>query len=432
MPGSSSPSSGTVSISYRTDRSLATSADTRAKRYKVRFPSRDAYFAAQAAELPTVYRPAVESAKRCFIGVDVPIDHANLASAARNEAATLTLFEREFGARVVEDFRYDMETAELFEMAAFRPEETAHASLDEVLGLIRAPECWGEVRGRGVAIAVVDTGIDGSRPEFPAWKRVGGWAPLGEDPWTDWRGHGTMCATIAAGTRADGGVFDGVAPAAGVIACRTRFFDTELADIYDQLTARAVNEGTTVVASNSFGIRTGSPPPRPEDSDFLPALDEAIRAGVRVFFSAGNYHEMAGGAHGACSPTSIWLHKCRSDVMAVATCKLDGSMWSYSSRGPGQHHGEPDCSAKPDVMAPTPAFGRIVYGSDVVVLENGWGTSGACPQVAGLAALLLQRHPGLGHAEVFDAIRGTARPVGHGPSCEGAGIIDCRAALDAV
>ena len=210
---------GSLNLPFHADPSLATFSHSR-RRYKVRFPSRDAYHAARATELPTVYRSAVESARRAFISVELPVDTTRVASAVRNEAATLTLFEREFGARIIEDFHYDLESTELFEAAAFLPEDAAQASMDEVLAMIGAPAAWDDATGEGVIIAVVDTGINGARREIPTSRRVGGWAPIGEDPWTDWQGHGTMCGVIAAGSRNEGGSFDGVAPAAR--CCRSR------------------------------------------------------------------------------------------------------------------------------------------------------------------------------------------------------------------
>jgi len=209
------------------------------------------------------------------------------------------------------------------------------------------------------------------------------------------------------------------------------FYDTELTAVYDYLAGLA-RDGSTIVASNSFGVKTGTPPPDPADLDFLNAMQDAIKAGVLVFFSAGNNHELAGGAPTACHPTSIWLHKCRDDVMSVATCKLDGATWYYSSRGPGQKHGQPGTNAKPDVTAPTPENGRIVWGDTIKTLPNGWGTSGACPQAAGLAALLLALRGHVSRANVFDAIRSSAVGLGWGRDCEGAGRIDCRAALDGI
>jgi serine protease AprX len=278
---------------------------------------------------------------------------------------------------------------------------------------------------------VVDTGIVGTRPEFPNSKRAGHWVAQGDQPWTDWEGHGTMCACIAAGTRAAGGSFDGVAPDAKIIACKTRFFELELAAIYDMLTDR-VNQGEVIVATISFGRKVGAPPPVPGNNKFIDALDDAIAAGVHVFFSAGNNHKLAGGAPDACNPNSIWLHKSRADVMAVATCNLQEAMWYYSSRGPGQHFGDPNTNRKPDVTAPTPRNGEIVYGGGIQVLPNGWGTSGACPQAAGLAALLLALEPSTSRADLFNLIRETARGLGHGPACEGAGMIDCAAAVAAL
>lgn len=256
---------------------------------------------------------------------------------------------------------------------------------------------------------------------------------MGHIPWTDWHGHGTMCAAIAAGTRSSGGLFDGVAPDASLIACKTFFYDTELTAIHDYLIALLDEKpNLRIVATNSFGLRTGTPPGPPPSLDFPAALSEAVGRGIPVFFSAGNYHALAGGGASACSPTSIWLHKCREDVVSVATCDLAGSMWDYSSRGPGQHFGQPGTSRKPDVTAPTPRNGRVIYGSSVRVLPDGWGTSGACPQAAGLAALLLSAQRALSPVQVYDAVRGGADDLGHPDHCQGAGRIDCAASLGLV
>ncbi|HMQ58999.1 MAG TPA: S8 family serine peptidase, partial [Rhizobiaceae bacterium] len=267
--------------------------------------------------------------------------------------------------------------------------------------------------------------------EFPAYRRKGGWAVIGADPWTDWQGHGTMCMTIAAASKANGRNYVGVAPDAGLYACRSHFYDSELAAIYDFLVTRA-EAGEKIVASNSFGVQTGMAPTPDPNSDFLPALGDAIAAGVFVAFSAGNYHQLAGGQPDRCAPTSIWLHKCRNDVMTVATCDLDRAMWFYSSRGKGQHFGDPGTSAKPDVTAPTPRNGKILYGSGEKVLQDGWGTSGACPQVAGLAAQMWELAPDMTAEEIRDTIRKSASDLGFAHECQGAGLIDCNASATSV
>jgi len=58
-----------------------------------------------------------------------------------------------------------------------------------------------------------------------------------------------------------------------------------------------------------------------------------------------------------------------------------------------------------------------------------WGTSGAAPQVAGLAALLLAQNPELTPEEVKATIKDTCVSLGLVPECAGSGLIDCEAAL---
>lgn len=393
------------------------------ERYKVRFPSVDSLEASQAMELPFL-KVGVRNDRRRYISVGLaPTAPTQVAQESLDHE--LAVFEREYGAEVVVDDQYALEQIPFDDFPLpVEPERPETPSLHDVLDIINAPGAWATSRGEGIAIAVVDTGIDGSRAEFPLEKRIGEWAPLGEEAWLDYRGHGTMCACIATGTRVAGGEFDGVAPDARLISCRTHFLDSELGAIYDYLTDLARDQGLAVVATNSFGTPTGSPPPTPVDSDFIPALNDALDAGVVACFSAGNYHEDAGGKPHDCSPTSIWLHKCRADVLTIGGARLDHTVWHYSSRGPGQHHGDDGMGRKPDVVAPTPPDGRVLYGADVMSLPEGWGTSGACPQAAGLAALLLSKRSA-GRDEVFDAIRGSAVDLGLGWECQGAGRIDC-------
>ncbi|GGK22177.1 S8 family peptidase [Salinarimonas ramus] len=394
------------------------------KRFKIMFPNAQAFDAATAIETPGT--TLVRSRKRAVLSVD--LDPRAIERGADRRIGALV--ER-FGARIVEDFRYDMEPVGPFGHELFEPEDEKSPSLDNVLDRIGAREAWRHGRGSGVIIAVVDTGIDGTRPEFSPSRRRGAWQTEQDEPWTDWDGHGTMCAAIAAGSRADGGLFDGVAPEAMIVACKTSFYDGELAAIYDYL-AELATSGETVIATNSFGFNTGTMPTLPPGEEFTQSLDDAIAAGVIPFFSAGNNHALAGGRPDACSPTSIWLHKSWSSVMSVGTTDLDDRMWYYSSRGPGQFFGAPETNAKPDVVAPTPKRGRILYGDRVQTLRDGWGSSGACPQAAGLAALLHSASRNLSRDRTFDLIRRSARDLSLAFECQGHGSIDCAAAMNAV
>lgn len=296
------------------------------RRFKVRFPDKESYFAATALEAEAVDVP-VANEKRAYLSITLPPAQVGLLSAEKEMDRQLRAFEQ-FGGQIVDDFQYDLEETFLPPFLEGVEGVEAEANLDDVLEQIHAQEAWQRTRGEDVTIAVVDTGIDGTRAEFPAAKRRGSWQPIGDTPWTDWQGHGTMCACIAAGSRSAKGLFEGVAPDAGLIACKTRFFDSELTAIYDFLIAKMDDDPSLrIVATNSFGRKTGTPPTVAPGSDFPDALDEAIGRGITVCFSAGNYHQLVGGAPSACEPTSIWLHKCREDLVTVATCDLDGSMW---------------------------------------------------------------------------------------------------------
>jgi serine protease AprX len=395
-----------------------------APRYKVRFPDADSLRASQAVESPLL-NVEVINPRRAFISVTP----AEIVGVDVVEPEQQFAHLRQYGAEIVVDTQYSPgASAEGFQLPV-GPEVPEAPSLDDVLDLIRARKAWDLARGAGAVIAVVDSGIAGTRPEFPQTKRVGQWSPVGHDAWTDSLGHGTMCACIATATRTQGGEFDGVAPDASLIACRTGFFDTELTTIYDFLGDFAVEHGVPVIASNSWGYQTGSPPPAGRPDDFPSALEDALARGVIAVFSAGNYHEMAGGSPDECQPTSIWEHKCREDVMTVANSRPDGSMWSTSSRGPGQFFGQQGMALKPDVNAPTPPNGRVLWGESVASLPDGWGTSGACPQVTGLIALALS-HGEKDRDKIFAAIRNSAFTLGLEETCQGKGRIDCRAALD--
>jgi serine protease AprX len=304
----------------------------------------------------------------------------------------------------------------------------------DVMNHIRAPEAWEISRGAGVTIAIVDTGIAGGRPEFPPQKRSARSVSFAfAEPWQDIKGHGSMCASAAAATTAAGGRFNGVAPDAELLSARTTLFSTDLYKLYDQLIDdREHGLLGPLVISNSYGLYRCDPPPGlPEDHPYLGLVREAVANGIVVVFAAGNNHADVLCNHDpdASTPNSIWAVNSVDEVLTVGTVNADNSnqvgAHANSSRGPGQWAVQ---RPKPDVVAPT--YGEIVWGNGYRVMEW-WGTSGACPQVAGLAALILSVNPPLQPAQVGDIIRSTARPLPAAQECVGAGLIDCRAAVDA-
>jgi subtilisin family serine protease len=307
-------------------------------------------------------------------------------------------------------------------------------TLDDVLDHIKAPQAWKKSRGEGVTIGVVDTGVSSALKEFPASKR----SPFSVSfaysagPWADLIGHGSMCAAIATGTKQAGGRYNGVAPDAMLLAARTNLLATDIYKIYDWVITKKETGALKgpVVMSNSYGLYTCSPPPgMPQDHPYREILLDAINAGIVVVFAAGNNHAGVLCKHDPkkCGPNTIWGPNSMDEVLSVGTVnwaeRMDSGEHGNSSRGPGQwakKHKKPDCVA--------PTYGEVVWGGDYQVMEW-WGTSGACPQVAGLAALILSKNPSLTPAQVADIIRATCRDIGLPPACGGAGIIDCAAAM---
>ena len=95
-----------------------------------------------------------------------------------------------------------------------------HTLLDTSVPIIRAPDVWAAgFTGRGVTIAIVDTGVDTEHPDLVG--RVAEFKDFTGQGNSDGNGHGTHVASIAAGSgAASDGKYRGVAPDATIIAAR--------------------------------------------------------------------------------------------------------------------------------------------------------------------------------------------------------------------
>ncbi|MCH8169503.1 MAG: S8 family peptidase, partial [Bacteroidetes bacterium] len=111
-------------------------------------------------------------------------------------------------------------------------------------------------------------------------------------------------------------------------------------------------------------------------------------------------------------------------VIAVGAVFTSGAIAGFSSRGPSA-----DGRIKPDVMATgvgvffatgTPGSNTAIFSSD--------GTSFSCPLTAGVAALILQKHPTWSPIQIREALRMTASKANNPDNNFGWGIIN---ALDA-
>ncbi|HEX8745583.1 MAG TPA: S8 family serine peptidase [Pyrinomonadaceae bacterium] len=302
--------------------------------------------------------------------------------------------------------------------------------------------------GRGVTVAVLDTGLDGTHSDFAG--RVAQNVKLADSqsapagfnypinteglPNTDQAyGHGTFVAgTIAGSGSRSGGRYQGVAPAARLVGLSAG--DLSLSFVltgFDYLLERGQSLGVRVI-NCSFSANTVF--------DVNDPVNVATRmladSGITVVFSAGN----TGSGLNTLNPYAVapW-------VVSVGATDANRKLADFSSRGAfGSTVFRPTLVAPGvAVVAPrsaTSATGALglATASDMAQLSAGEtpyyttasGTSFSAPQVAGAVALMLEANPRLTPAEIKDILQRTATPLpayyGHEV---GAGMLNTHAAV---
>jgi len=144
------------------------------------------------------------------------------------------------------------------------------------------------------------------------------------------------------------------------------------------------------------------------------AADIAVNKGIVVISSAGNE---GNGSWQYVTPPADGLK-----VLAVGAVDSDGTLSYFSSLGPTA-----DGRIKPDVMAQGT---MVTLARPVGYSNSSQGTSYAAPQVAGVAALVLQAHPGLIPTQVNTALKMTADNASTPNNEFGWGLIDALAAVN--
>ncbi|WP_035304626.1 S8 family peptidase [Actinokineospora inagensis] len=294
-------------------------------------------------------------------------------------------------------------------------------SLDVSVPQIGAPTAWAAgFTGKGVPVAVLDTGIDGTHPDL---KRgiIASKDFTGEGgELADADGHGTHVASTIAGTgSASAGKYVGVAPEAKLLVgkvCGVRGCADSAILAGMQW---AVDSGAKVVNLSLGGTDT-------EDVDPLEAAINRLSDRALFVVAAGNDGNYGAGT--VSSPASA------DSALAVGAVDKSDNYAGFSSRGPRVH----DAALKPEIVAPgvsiTAArskFSTLGKKSDKYVTMS--GTSMATPHVAGSAALLAQRHPDWTPAQLKAALMASAKRLdGPGAFQEGAGRVDAGRAINQV
>lgn len=253
--------------------------------------------------------------------------------------------------------------------------------------------------GKGVRVAVLDTGIDLDHPDFRGRLKEGKDAVSfvkGEGV-QDGNGHGTHVAGTVAGPRKSAGKRRyGVAPEATLLVGKVL---NNAGEGYDDGIINAIQwaiEQKARVISMSLGSQ------RAVDEPYSPLYERiaeralAADPGTIIVAAAGNDSDRPAMTAPVGNPAA-----CPS-ILAVAACDQGLAVAPFSSA-------EMDGIGDIDLTGPGVNIYSSVPGGSYAALA---GTSMATPHISGLAALWLESEPKMTASELWDRMKTSAQPLG--------------------
>ena len=322
------------------------------------------------------------------------------------------------------------------------------------------------VTGKGINIAMVDTGVDNEHPGLNT-KFVAGYDAvcfIGSDPQCilaggreddgsfdpdDGNGHGTACIGMASATgiEADGSQseFYGSAPDAGLVDVKIgtdvgagpfenylleqEFYESAMNGLQWIVDHRndawqgvdEENHGIDII-SLSWGITSHENGGSDGTDMHSRILDEAMELGVTVSNAAGNDGDDNDGLSGM-SASSLSITVASTDDQNTVN-RSDDTIAGYSSRGPRKDNGDgnPVNELIPEISAPgtniIQAEACVTSGgcnnflngdaSENTYTGRGSGTSYAAPAVSGVVALVWEANENLTPLQIKEVLKQTA------------------------
>ena len=279
--------------------------------------------------------------------------------------------------------------------AGHGPEPAGHSWCLDMIGVGEGDRA----RGRGVTVAVLDTGVDLDHPDLSGRFRES-WQAASFVPHEgvqDRHGHGTHCVGIVGGPRrSTSGTRYGVAPEVRVLAGKVLSdagsgFDDWILDGIDW----AVENGARVVSMSCMSSRAAGEP----SALLYERVAEnllASRPGTLLLAAAGNASERPWYTRAVDNPGA-----CPS-LLAVAAVHRERRIASFSGR-------QMDDIGVVNLSAPGVSVHSAWTGGGFRTLS---GTSMAVPHVAGVAALYLEEQPGLSGPDLWRMLQTRALPLG--------------------
>lgn len=271
-------------------------------------------------------------------------------------------------------------------------------------------QLWADTKGKGVKVAVIDTGVDIVNAQLKGGAVINGKDYLSKsgNGKTDKVGHGTKVAGIIAARKLEGTGFIGIAPEATIIPIRQND-DQGSGNVRTMIEAImwAANAGADII---NISQDTASKMP--------PEVDAAFRAAVKY---AQDKHDAlivaAAGNNGADGKIKETYPAAYDGVLAVAASDRNNARAPFSQSGKFVGVAAPGI----DMVSTVPVGGHCVDQ----------GTSFAAPYVSGVAALIRAKHRDWNYKQVITQIEQTADRTKSGrDNFVGWGVVDPAAAVN--
>lgn len=283
------------------------------------------------------------------------------------------------------------------------------------ISMIKAPMAWNRgLKGNGVKVAILDTGI-AAHPDLTI---EGGVSFIsGVTSYNDGHSHGTHCAGIVGARNNYYGVV-GVAPLCKLYAVKV------LSDTGSGPTSGVIAGMDWCIANGiqvaSMSLGSSSPP----SVAYASAVKRCQDRGITIVAATGNSGFNSSFPYVGAPANSYRRDTSKASPIAVGSVDQNGIIAGSSSRG-GAHSEWNQVT----VVAPGVAIKSTVLNNSY---QNKSGTSMATPHVAGLAALIYEKYPGISPVNVERRITSSATDLGD-PGFDvnhGYGLINCDKATE--
>ncbi|NUM34238.1 MAG: S8 family peptidase [Candidatus Brocadiae bacterium] len=225
------------------------------------------------------------------------------------------------------------------------------------------------VTGKGIVVAVVDTGVNLNHPGFAPGQvlaNLGKSFVSGEADAEDGHGHGTHCAGTVASAEY------GVAPDAKIVPVKV--LSKSGSGSWDGV-MKGVQYAAETADLMSMSLGGGA---SASGNVVETAVKNAIKAGIHCVIAAGNSGPNA---------KTIGTPGVVLEAVTVGAIDNKGVIASFSSRGPTVYN-----TSKPEIVAPGVNVPSLWKNGGTNTIS---GTSMATPHVAGLVALILSTNKSL-------------------------------------